>query len=275
MAVSPPVVGHMFGFSCHFCGHDNPDRSKFCNDCGSRLHLKRCPRCKVVNDQAADHCSQCQATFGLEPPQKAATADPAGDHSPRYGVAAATAVHSNIPESRAEHPDCLAPNIQQTFDRDEQREIPSLNDERGKLVPVITMRDTTRLVESFVVPPAAQLHRPNRWILLILAIGVVTAIAYYVDRQSAVLTGGVAADEDRTFHAMKGDETGTFPRPIRPAQTAVPLGPPSESPPADVPGIALRDEGISAMDEKTPLEERTIVPAQDTAGDLAAGLGKG
>src|SRR4029453_6655804 len=96
-----------------------------------------------------------------------------------------------------------------------------------------------------------------------------------MDRQSGLLTGGVVADKDRTFHAMKDDETSTPPRPIRPAQTAVPLGPPSESPPADVPGIVLRDEGISAMDEKTPLEERTIVPAQDTAGDLAAGVGKG
>jgi hypothetical protein len=168
MALSRPVVGHMFGFSCHFCGHDNPDGSKFCNDCGSPLHLKPCPRCDAVNDQAADHCSQCQATFGLEPPPMAATAEPAGDHSPCYGVAAATAVHSNIPESLAEHPDCLAPNIQQTFDRDEQPDISDLNDERGKSVPpAITMRDTTWLGGSFMVPPTAQLHRPNRWILLI------------------------------------------------------------------------------------------------------------
>ena len=204
------------------------------------------------------------------------TAESAADHSPYYGVPAASAVHSNIPKSLAERPDRLATNVQQSFDRDEQPDISDLNGERGKPVPhVITMRDTTQRVGSFMVPASAQLHGRNRRILLILVIGVVTAIAYYVDRHSDLLTGGVVADKDRTFHAMKGDETSTPPRPIQPAKTAVPLGPPPENPPGNVAGVALREDGASAMDEKAHLDGSTIVPAKDTPRDMAAGLGKG
>jgi len=206
----------------------------------------------------------------------AATAGPAGDHSSCYGVPAASAVHSNSPHSLTERPDRVAPNIQQSFDRDEQPDIFDLNGESGKSDPhVITMRDTTQPVGAFMVPPTAQLHRPNRRILLILVIGVVTAIAYYLDRQLGLLTGGVVADKDRTFQAMKGDETSTPVRSIQPAKTAVPLGPPPESLPGDVPGIALREERTSAIGEKARLDRSTILPAKDTASDMAASLGKG
>jgi hypothetical protein len=44
---------------CRFCGHDNPGGAKFCNDCGSPLHLKPCPQCEAINNQVADHCYQC------------------------------------------------------------------------------------------------------------------------------------------------------------------------------------------------------------------------
>jgi Double zinc ribbon len=274
MAVSRPVVGQVFGFSCHFCGHNNPGGSRFCNDCGSPLNMKPCPQCKAVNDQAAVSCSQCQAAFGPEAPTMAATAWPARDHPPDPGVPAPSTVHSNIPESLVERPDRVAPNIQQSFD--EQSDIFDLNGQRANSVPhVITMRDTTEQVGAFMVPPTAQLHRPNRRVLLILVIGVVTVIAYYLDRHFGLLTDGVVADKDRTFHAMKGDEANTPIRSILPAKTAVPLVPPPESPPGAVPGVALREAGASAMDEKAGLAGSTIVPAKDTASDMAAGLGKG
>ena len=46
---------------CRFCDHHNPAAAKFCNDCGSPLHLRRCNRCDAVNDQAATHCYHCGA----------------------------------------------------------------------------------------------------------------------------------------------------------------------------------------------------------------------
>jgi hypothetical protein len=272
MAASPP----MSEFRCQHCGHDNPGGSAFCNHCGSPLHLKLCPQCGAVNDQAAVDCSQCQAAFGAEAPRMAATAAPTNGHPPRHDIPAASAGHSNIPESLAERPDRVSPSVQQSFDGEEQPDIFDLNGDTGKPAPhVITMRDTTQPGGAFMVPSIAHLHRPNRRILLILVIGVVTAIAYYLDRHLGVLTGGSVTDTDRTVHAMKGDEASTPVRSIPPAKAAEPLRPPPESTPGDIRGVAQREEVPSASDEKARLDGSTLVPAKDTVSAMAAGLGKG
>ena len=46
---------------CPFCDHRNPVGAKFCNDCGSPLHLKPCNQCDAVNHQAATNCYKCGA----------------------------------------------------------------------------------------------------------------------------------------------------------------------------------------------------------------------
>ena len=46
---------------CRFCDHHNPPAAKFCNECGSPLHLRPCNQCDAVNDQAATYCYQCGA----------------------------------------------------------------------------------------------------------------------------------------------------------------------------------------------------------------------
>jgi ribosomal protein L40E len=46
---------------CPFCDHRNPAGAKFCNDCGSPLHMKACNECDAVNHQAATNCYQCGA----------------------------------------------------------------------------------------------------------------------------------------------------------------------------------------------------------------------
>jgi len=48
---------------CRFCTHDNPDGARFCNACGSPLHLKPCPHCEAVNDTAAAQCYECGAAL--------------------------------------------------------------------------------------------------------------------------------------------------------------------------------------------------------------------
>jgi len=52
--------------SCRFCHHANPSGAKFCNECGSPLHLRPCPRCEAVTDASAGACHQCGAPFDLE-----------------------------------------------------------------------------------------------------------------------------------------------------------------------------------------------------------------
>lgn len=46
-----------------FCEHANPAVAKFCNECGSPLHLKPCIRCSAINDASAAHCHACGMAF--------------------------------------------------------------------------------------------------------------------------------------------------------------------------------------------------------------------
>jgi hypothetical protein len=44
---------------CPFCEHQNPASAKFCNECGSPLHLTPCGDCGAVNSVADAHCWRC------------------------------------------------------------------------------------------------------------------------------------------------------------------------------------------------------------------------
>jgi Double zinc ribbon len=56
----------MVGLLCFCCDHRNPAGAKFCNACGTPLHLKPCKHCEAINVRAAAHCHQCGETFALE-----------------------------------------------------------------------------------------------------------------------------------------------------------------------------------------------------------------
>src|SRR5438874_6109514 len=61
---------------CRFCDHGNPEGARFCNACGSPLHLKPCPQCEAVNDTAAAQCYECGAVLETNAPAEAVTAIP-------------------------------------------------------------------------------------------------------------------------------------------------------------------------------------------------------
>src|SRR5438067_1247652 len=61
---------------CRFCDHGNPEGARFCNGCGSPLHLKPCPQCEAVNDTAAAQCYECGAVLETNAPTGAVTAIP-------------------------------------------------------------------------------------------------------------------------------------------------------------------------------------------------------
>jgi hypothetical protein len=76
----------MFSPQCLFCSHANPAGAKFCNDCGSPLHLKPCSQCETVNDRAAKNCFKCRTEFPVlaTPSEGAANVGTTG-HSGRFG----------------------------------------------------------------------------------------------------------------------------------------------------------------------------------------------
>src|SRR5215831_9093582 len=58
----------MFVSQCLFCYHDNPQGAKFCNQCGSPLHLRPCWECNAINDAASETCYKCGAAYAAAPP---------------------------------------------------------------------------------------------------------------------------------------------------------------------------------------------------------------
>jgi len=52
---------------CTFCHHRNPPGAKFCNECGSPLHLAPCEVCGAINNLTDTHCWQCDGA--LRPPK--------------------------------------------------------------------------------------------------------------------------------------------------------------------------------------------------------------
>jgi hypothetical protein len=52
---------------CSFCGHDNPEASHFCNECGAALHLTLCASCEAINHRAAPRCHKCGASLTAAP----------------------------------------------------------------------------------------------------------------------------------------------------------------------------------------------------------------
>ena len=49
----------MFLQVCPVCEHRNPRGSRFCNECGSPLQLRFCPRCHAAEDVMALECRSC------------------------------------------------------------------------------------------------------------------------------------------------------------------------------------------------------------------------
>jgi hypothetical protein len=79
---------------CPFCYHANPAGARFCNDCGSPLHLKPCKQCEAINDQAARNCYKC----GTEDPALVTAPEAAPDVGFEFG-------HPSLPQSAAESHD--------------------------------------------------------------------------------------------------------------------------------------------------------------------------
>jgi double zinc ribbon protein len=77
---------------CRFCSHDNPDGARFCNGCGSPLHLKPCPQCEAVNDVAASQCYECGVALESTAPENT------------VGAAAASAVYESPKSDNAPRP---------------------------------------------------------------------------------------------------------------------------------------------------------------------------
>jgi ribosomal protein L40E len=47
------------GIICGQCNHNNPQRAKFCNSCGSKLEQLYCYKCGAINPPNSAYCNEC------------------------------------------------------------------------------------------------------------------------------------------------------------------------------------------------------------------------
>jgi len=81
----------MFIPKCLFCDHTNPADAKYCNECGSPLHLQLCKQCEAINDAAAKICHKCGTAIAA----LVITPDAAALTRVAEGIAAVTAGYAD------------------------------------------------------------------------------------------------------------------------------------------------------------------------------------
>ena len=190
---------------CPFCNHANPAGAKYCNDCGSPLHLKPCNRCEAINDQVASNCYTCGTEFPVQ-----STASETASASPALNTTAASATlsdmgfergHAPLPESVAESYDVplRQPGNETVGTRDHTvdivaREPRSLS---GDVASLFAAQRATEIVPLHDLGAAARRRPlPRLALAVVLPAALLTAVgvsAYYVYRHQAQLSGSLSA----------------------------------------------------------------------------------
>jgi tetratricopeptide (TPR) repeat protein len=72
---------------CPSCGYDNPEGSKFCEQCGTQL-IRKCPKCGLEVSPTARFCKECGQPLDEEPtpPTKPPVSEPTSFANGRYQV---------------------------------------------------------------------------------------------------------------------------------------------------------------------------------------------
>ena len=212
---------------CRFCAHDNPERARFCNECGSPLHLKPCPRCEAVNEDQAVRCYECGASLSVEPveivetvatPADEARATAVGD----LGRGDSTQPSLHIPESFGERFALEPDGTSRLLDPPDQRadeKLKMADDDRDSAALFDRERRQKRI--AMVAVP-----------VLAFAIGLGALYAYRPKAPSAPVaasTDNAVASQDATPAQQPPTETPSAP-PATDAQPAE-AGPASEPQP--------------------------------------------
>jgi hypothetical protein len=230
----------MLPTQCAVCDHKNPPDAKFCNECGSPLHLTSCNHCGAVNDRASTHCYSCGAQIPV--PSLAAEAAPV---SAVPDAAAASKILSDIGVESGRAP--LAKSAAASLEVPERR---AGNETAGvgeHVIPLVSA--APRATDVVPLPNVVTTPRPRptfHAILPALLVATVALSAYYVyryplqardwlSRGPPELGVPAPADARRTPSASSAANPGVAP-PSSPlvsrgilAGTSAPPGPPVDT----------------------------------------------
>jgi hypothetical protein len=189
---------------CPFCNHANPAGAKYCNDCGSPLHLKPCNHCDAINDEVASNCYKCGAEFPVP-----SSALEAASVSQALNTTAPSATLSDMGFERGGHAP-LPESVAESYDVPLRRPGNETVEARDHTVEIVAREPRSlgggvaSLFSSAqqVVPlhdlefPARRRPLPRLALAVVLPAAVLTAVgvsAYYVYHHQVQLSGSPSA----------------------------------------------------------------------------------
>ena len=222
---------------CPFCTHTNPHGARFCNECGSPLHLRPCERCQAVNDVLSRQCYRCNAPLRPERALTPIGVATEGSITPALEATTVIAAYGNESAPRRSSAPWLDTHL------DDTRASPSIDED---LLKASDLRREPRLgdfsatqVEARDVDAAGA--RPARYLLAlvgILAFAGLAALGSYTFVQRGITPLQIA--EPRV------PATGTAP------STAEPRSDPAESSPTAGEAIAPPASAASPVSDALP-----------------------
>ena len=275
---------------CLFCSHSNPARAKYCNECGSPLHLKPCKECDAINNAAAEACYKCGAADpGLTTPY-AATLTPTVE-----GLAALTPVDATVGRGPVSRGDSVARNPERRSPwlpaDTAAAKTPDVSD-AGVTTPLWVADERPEVRENpDTSPDSVSEHRdrsagrrPRLRIAIasmaIVLLGAIALPAYYAYRNPAKLADwlssaramvGPSADEHPEQSASETNVAPTAGGSIANAGTAT-IAAPAPPEPQPSAGPATNAAMLQAPADSTPMSDAPVNGAASPSNPLHGGV---
>ena len=271
----------LFPPQCPFCNHASPAGAKYCNNCGSPLHLKPCNQCEAINDQVASDCYSCGTEFPV-----LSTVPEAASVSPALSTTAASATLSDRGFERGRAPllESLAESHDVPLRRPGNETAGGARDYTVEVVAreprsfdggVASLFSAAQQVVPVHDPGFAARRRPLSRLALavVLPAAVLTAVgasAYYVYRQQVQLSGSPsagppdpAAPTGVTASPVNQSGKGVIGRDGVNSQALTPRQ--SDAAVTPRPGVSTSDQAAPAQQLVTEAAEAVSAPGAETA----------
>lgn len=230
---------------CPFCTHSNPAGARFCNECGSPLHLLPCEHCEAVNDVLSRDCYRCGAPLRSErqrEPIGTQAFASVGDAVAEWEATTVVLAYGDEPRTSLRPIPAWSP-----AGTDVERESPSMRDPAAVL-DAATAHEQETFMDTLAADDNAEGRAPDR---------VASSARPFLTFVAAVAIVGLAALGVYTF-IQRGEapiEAQPLPPPIPAPATADVPPPPAEPPQAREPALPEADTPTTPAPTTSPRTE--------------------
>ena len=281
---------------CRFCSHGNPSGAKFCNECGSPLHLRPCPRCEAVTDSSAGRCHQCGAVFDAEPVAVSTDTHLAANESAAMHEREAGSTRNEHERETAgtrneQHEQKRVDAAERAHETRHDKDLATSQFTQGDayahipewLAERFDAANTRQAVtdEPFVPDLPRESETPPRrahsWLLIIagaVAVGLVGYYGYFVTTLHGPASSRGVVEPSASREASAPNSEAAKPQPAAPAQTAAPAPKPAPQAPASDVNQAKTPRknvpGATPSDPKTGAAQEALHPTTPRTASEAA-----